>query len=255
MTGKTHRDGGTLCTIVGFILLRDRGLLVEGVNPFVQLAVMYPFTLWGSVASDFDHHWESCPSKDIASRLVNKALHITNPLYKRLDEKLSASEKKTDRLYKFAKVSSCRHRSWQTHSDLTLVLLIGALYSILSGKASGGYLSGIDMSILSIVLTGIILGFIAHFILDMLTPEGVWSVLAVMINTVTGSKLRVKYGFVPKKRAFATGGAWENFVRWWLKLLTWVALAYLILTSLPSDVSNQIRDFAYNIFPYEISFK
>ncbi len=80
MTGKTHRQGGMLCSLVGFALLKQNGLLNPEVNELVQLLVMYPFCVWGSVASDLDHEWDSAPTKGYPDFVINKALHITKPL-------------------------------------------------------------------------------------------------------------------------------------------------------------------------------
>ena len=57
MTGNTHRAGGMLCSVVGFALLKEQGLLLPEINPCIQWLVMYPFCYWGSTASDLDHNW------------------------------------------------------------------------------------------------------------------------------------------------------------------------------------------------------
>ena len=115
MTGKTHKMGGMLVSVVGFTLLKNNGLLQPDVNQGIQWLMMYPFCMWGSIASDLDHHWESCPSKDIPSWFVHKALHITEPVYRRLDNSLSGKQKKSSIAYKIAKFFTARHRSWHTH--------------------------------------------------------------------------------------------------------------------------------------------
>ena len=263
MTGETHKAGGMLCAIVGFCLLRENNLLLPNVNQLVQLTVMYPFCLWGSTASDLDHHWESCPSKDVFSWGVNKALHITTPLYHSLDKQVerkrslgdSAGAKRLSNsgLYKVSKFFSASHRSWQTHSDLTLIVMLLLLYNVLHGT-TGYNFSAIDTSILSLILTGVCLGIIAHFILDMLTPEGVWNTAAVLLNKfVFHGKMSVqfeKWHFVPKWRCFATGSAWEMFVRKVLKFLTGVAVVYLIFWIVFPGVIPWIL----NAIPYEITF-
>jgi hypothetical protein len=52
MLGKTHRAGGTVFMMVGFEVMRAKGLLLPDVNPFIQLAVMYPISQWGSTLPD-----------------------------------------------------------------------------------------------------------------------------------------------------------------------------------------------------------
>ena len=254
MTGETHKAGGMLCAMTGFLILRHNGLLLSNVNEFVQLAVMYPFAMWGSVASDLDHHWDSCPSKDPPSWVVNKLLHITTPYYHKLDELLPSSVKKRSPNYKIAKFFSANHRSWQTHSDLTLILVCGLLYSVLSGRLSNNFTS-IDLCILSLMLAGLALGIVMHFILDMLTPEGVWLTCGVVINKVLSLVLKreikllpEKIHFVPKWRIFATGSAWENFVRKILRVATYITIVYfLMFIAFP-----KAGEWLFGLFPYEL---
>lgn len=254
MTGETHKAGGMLCAVTGFLILRHNGLLLSNVNEFVQLAVMYPFAMWGSVASDLDHHWDSCPSKDPPSWAINKLLHITTPYYKRLDSLLPSGAKKHNLNYNIAKLFSANHRSWQTHSDLTLVGIGFLLWSIISGRFSSDFTS-VDLCILSLILCGIALGFIMHFILDMLTPEGVWFTVGVCINKLLSKLFKreikllpEKLHFVPKLRIFATGSAWETFVRRVLRVATYIVLAYfLIFVAFPS-----VGAWILSKFPYEI---
>ena len=59
MTGKTHRVGGMLCVLGGFTILDSKGMLLGNVSPMIQLVMMYPFALYGSVVSDLDHHVKS----------------------------------------------------------------------------------------------------------------------------------------------------------------------------------------------------
>ena len=51
MTGKTHQLGGELSAVVGFIFLKERGLLLDDVNPDLQVVALYPFSLWGRATS------------------------------------------------------------------------------------------------------------------------------------------------------------------------------------------------------------
>ena len=43
MTGKTHRAGGILCSIIGFAILKEKGLLLPDVNEGLQWLIIYPF--------------------------------------------------------------------------------------------------------------------------------------------------------------------------------------------------------------------
>lgn len=250
MTGKTHKAGGMLCSIIGFAILREKGLLLPEVSEGIQWLVMYPFCIWGSLASDLDHNPDSIPMKDIPSTAVNKVLHLTHPLVKTIEKASSESERKKNVVYQGAKFLDAKHRSWQTHSDLTLYVLIGLLYCIMNNKFT--FLSALDVSLLSMVLMGISLGIIAHFILDMITPEGVWCIPFVLVNAFLGifnPRLKIlpeKIHFVPHKKFFATGGKWEEFIQKVLKWATIVASIWFFFTLLVPDWKSLI--------PFTISF-
>lgn len=249
MTGSTHKAGGMLVSIVGFAILREKGLLLPNVNEGLQWLVMYPFTMWGSIASDLDHHWDSCPQKDYPSRLVNMALHITKPVKKSLDKTLTDSQKKHNVIYKVADTLNASHRSWQTHSDLTLFLMLYLLWSVFSGKIVG--FGAVDTTIATLVLTGICLGIIAHFILDSITPEGIWMIGLVILNKILKLfnpriNLPQKLHLVPHKKFFATGGKWEQLVQKVLKIATWVALIWFFYVLASPFLSE--------VIPFQITF-
>ena len=131
MTGETHKAGGMLMSIVGFALLKNNNLLAPDVNLGLQWLVIYPFCMWGSIASDLDHNPNAIPMKDYPSKLINKALHITKPI-----EDATENNKKSF-LYKISHFLNARHRSWQTHSDLTLGIMIFLLYKLLTIQTLG----------------------------------------------------------------------------------------------------------------------
>ena len=220
MTGKTHKQGGMLCAIIGYILLYKYNLLLDA-NMYLQFLVMYPFCLWGSVASDLDHHWQACPQKDVISFIINKLLHITAPIQKACEEK---GDRKSFK-YRFAKTFNARHRSWQTHSDLTLGVMIYLLYLILNRKI---FVSELDVALASLMLVGVCIGVIAHFALDMITPEGIYITILVVLNRLLNLKIPEKLHLVPKIEYFATGGKWEQFIQKLLKVVTALATVYLI---------------------------
>ena len=237
MQGKTHKQGGMLISILGYAYLKQKGLLLPDMNEALQWLIMYPFCMWGSVASDLDHHWDSCPEKDYPSWIVNKALHITAPIQKTLDKTLSESDKKTNLVYKIADTFNAKHRSWQTHSDLTLWVLFYIMNLVLHNSSLS--LGAIDVTVLRLVITGLAFGIIAHFILDMLTPEGIWIMPLVWLNKFlqlfnTGIKIPRKIHLVPytKNKFFATGNGWEQLVRKLLKVATFLALLWFLYTQL-----------------------
>lgn len=207
MQGKTHRVGGALCALTGFCILQGRGELLEGVNPLLQLTVMYPFALYGSVVSDLDHHWDSAPSKDPVSWVINKILHLTTGIRKKSGKKML-----------LLGIFDAKHRSWQTHSDLSLVALI--LLFIWASSIVG---VGINAVILKMVFTGFTLGLISHLILDSITPEGIWFILPSILR-----RKKVSFHLVPKKPFFATGGPWERIIKVLMQVAIVVLAVYII---------------------------
>jgi len=241
MTGYTHRQGGMLVSIIGFALLRENGLLLPDINVGLQWLVMYPFCYWGSTASDLDHHWDSCPSKDYPSWMIHKLLHITEPIEDSFEathkvaKKLKIGNPSTKNLnsnviYKVSKLFNAKHRSWQTHSELILFVMFYLLDCVMQGKFTS--LGAVDTAILSLVVMGVIIGVIAHLFLDCLTPDGITLVGCKIINSILKTskvKLRLPETFklVPRKQFFATDGKWEHFVQKLLKLCTFLSLVYL----------------------------
>lgn len=217
MTGKTHRVGGMLCVLGGFTYLESKGLLLRNVNPLLQLTVMYPFALYGSIVSDLDHNANSIPSKDIVSVAINRILHLTSGL-----------NESTGGRNKVFGILDAKHRSWQTHSDLFLVALMYALYQMVMETK----LATVESVIWSLVGMGFILGVISHLVLDMITPEGIWSILLVGVGKVTGNKVMPKkLRLVPDSKFFSTGGPWESLVRnilWICCVVLFIRLIYLM---------------------------
>ena len=180
MTYETHRVGGFLTTMLGFELLRQHGMLLPDISPLLQLAIITPFSSWGSTASDLDHHWESVRDKNPVNWVVHKVLHLTRP----------------------------HHRSWQTHSFFTLLVLFSGLMVIWNRADGLGGFNATDMKLLLLMSVGVTFGVLGHFIMDMLTPEGI---------IVYG---KIKLRLVPSSGLFATGGNWEAIVRWALWTIT-----------------------------------
>ena len=213
MTGKTHRVGGVLCALAGYTILDNKGMLISDVSPILQLTVMYPFAIYGSVVSDLDHHEQSIPSRDIVSLGINKVLHLTSGIRKRTNSKNP-----------LLGVFDAKHRSWQTHSEMFLLLM-----TVLSVFLIGNSSTGATGIITRLVFTGLILGVISHLLLDMITPEGIWSIICVILNKVFKLKLPEKIHLVPKNKFFATGGKWEDMVRdlmWFISFILIIRILY-----------------------------
>lgn len=239
MQGPTHTDGGTAAALAGFIYLQKAGLVAASIHPLVGLLVMYPFAVWGSTAPDLDHSpgsvWDdlkpgkkttghTIPSKDIVSRTISHILHAGKPFRKHGG---------------FLSVLDCRHRSWQTHSELPLVAVLLFLWSITNGSWG---ISPTDVSILTIISYGIGLGFLAHLILDLLTPEGLPFATGIFVNTVVRAKvlpekIKIVPHVPPKKDSrtgkavgvgfFSTGGTWEAIIFWVLRVVNFGLLLYI----------------------------
>lgn len=211
MQGNTHRIGGMLCALAGYTILESKGMLIRDVSPLLQLAVIYPFSIYGSVFPDLDHHEDSIPSHDVVSVGINKILHATTAMRKVNGGKLST----------VLSVFDAKHRSWQTHSDMFLIICILVSMSFINSSV----MTPNDI-ILKLVFTGFILGVVSHMILDLLTPEGIWCIGLGLVGKISGSKsLPRKIHFVPKSRFFATGGVWEKLVRY----VMWVICSALFI--------------------------
>lgn len=218
MQGKTHRVGGVLSALAGYAILEGNGMLISNVEPVLQLAVMYPFAIYGSIVSDLDHNWNSAPAKDPFSWCINKVLHLTTGLRQKSGKKLNSA----------LSVFDAKHRSWQTHSDLFLFVFIALSFFI--GSSS---IVGASSIIFKLIMLGFTLGLISHLILDSLTPEGIWFIVPSIIR-----RKKVSFRLVPKSKFFATGGSWERLIR----SIMWVIIIFLSIYVI------------YTMSPYRISF-
>lgn len=228
MEGKTHRIGGTVCAMAGFVTLKDSGYLLssELISPALQFLVIYTAGIYGGMWPDNDHHWESSPLKDPASWLQNKLMHIANAPYKRLDEKMSSKQKKRSVLYKTLKFMRCIHRSWQTHSEFTLLMILWLMMS----PTLLGFTGRFDSVLWLLIVNGFGLGVISHIILDMLTTEGVRFALGVFIKVFFPSvPIFTTIRLVPGISAFKTGSEWEMAIRKALSLIQYALLIMVLL--------------------------
>ena len=217
MQGDTHRVGGMLCALAGYTVLESKGMLIRDVSPLLQLAIMYPFAIYGSIFPDLDHGENSIPSQDIVSVGVNKILHATT------------KARKTTGKVVLGGLFDAKHRSWQTHSDLFLIICI-----LLSVSSLGGDVSTANQVIWKLISTGFILGVISHMILDMLTPEGIWCIGFVLLGRISNRKIKhKKIDIVPDTKFFATGGVWEKLVRYVMWIICVVLFIRIVYHMLP----------------------
>lgn len=216
MQGNTHRVGGALSCLLGYTILYNKGMIMQDVNPLLQLTVMYPFAIYGSVVSDLDHNWNSAPAKDPISKGINGLLHLTTGI-----------RKKTGSKNPILSVLDAKHRSWQTHSDLFLFVFVA-----LGIFLSGGDTNNANTIILKLVSMGFVLGLISHLVLDSLTPAGIWCIIPSII-----SRKRVAFRLVPKTKFFATGGSWELIVRTIMYFVIIILGIYILYTMSPYRIT------------------
>lgn len=193
MMGKTHRAAGGLIALSGFVVAKRYGLLNPAINDVTELLLLYGTSYYGSIAADNDHVWVSSPCNDPLSWIINKILHLTTPIRKEMEEK--GIDKGI--IYKLSGVFDARHRSWQTHSELPLLII---LY----------FLSIMNRSYEWILLLGFGLGYLSHALMDMLSSGGYHLLIAKIINKAIHKRvLPDKIRLVPRDRFFNTGGTFE----------------------------------------------
>lgn len=209
--------------LVGYSYLHSQGFPLVETAPLASFVAMYPFAIWGSTASDLDHYpgsvWDevklagkrsghTIPSQDVVSRTFSHLLHLTTPLRRALPPR--------SRLSNIMGILDCKHRSWQTHSELPLVLLMMALWSVNSSTPS----TTLSSALWVLILNGVILGLIAHLCLDLLTPEGLPFATGLFVNRVLlgrrvlPERIKIIPHVPPTKQGepgfFSTGGTWEK---------------------------------------------
>ena len=230
MMGPTHRLGGILAALGGWLLMWYNGWLLPGVEPVLQLVLIYPFAYYGATFPDLDHHAGSIPSRDVFSLAVNKVLHLTTKLRRKMEK----AGRGGGLLYKVLGIFDAKHRSWQTHSDLT-VLGSAFLTWFLASKTEGA-----SESIILLVGIGFTLGVFAHYVYDAITPDGVYFTPFSIVNALWPGKkkpLPKKLHLVPRrpirtkkwKSYFATGQGWEGLVNKISRWAGWVLGVWVLI--------------------------
>lgn len=210
--------GGIAFGLGGYIVLRNNGMLLDGVSPWVQLVGMYPFAVYGSKIIDNDHNPQSAPCKDIVGVGINRLLHLTTKTRQLTKKDLKPPMNWFD----------AKHRSWQTHSTALLYILLAVLWVLINSVVV------VDVILLRLFLTGLVLGVLSHLVLDLLTPEGIWSLSGVLENAFgVKTGLPKKINLVPNSKFFSTGGTFESIVRLLLWVISWLLLMYVIYLELP----------------------
>lgn len=192
MLYRTHKAAGVLMCLVAYDIMQKSQMLPSTLNPYVQLAILYPICSWASTAPDLDHALSNVKEQTPLNILIHKLLHI----------------------------GKCTHRSVQTHS----ILITGGFCGLL---CLGVYLLGLtafdalSLGLVRLMVLGIILGIASHLFMDSLTTGGIWIM----------PKVKYKIKFVPTSSAFATGGAWEDGVRRVLYLLILYMAVHILIGS------------------------
>lgn len=209
MMGKTHRASGGLIALGGYLAFKHFNMLDPQIADVTELITLYASSYYGSVVADNDHVWENSPLRDPLSWVFNKVLHLTTPLRKRME----ASKRGKGLLYNLLGLFDARHRSWQTHSEIPLILI---------GLALMGMQRGFEWT----MVLGFGMGYLSHAVMDMLSVGG-WNIFSFqMINKLCKRRiLPSKIRLVPKTQFFVTDGLFEQGV---FKVLNFVTILLAI---------------------------
>lgn len=228
MMGKTHKAGGVLCALAGIQVINSITPITSDIHPLLQFAIAYPFCMWGSTAPDLDHDWSNVEDKNPINWGIHKLLHIGNELADTA-KKLGDAKK-----YKRLKLLSCNHRSWQTHSDFTIVFLLILRWLISFGIIGNFSIGLVNRDIAILILNGIVVGIGAHLFLDLLTVAGLKLLSVTFLKFIAVSIIRrkftpvkiVTFRLVPKTDMFSTGTEmgekYEKTVRQVLSVTTYL---------------------------------
>lgn len=174
MLGKTHKVGGCLAMLISFSIMQKQNLLIDNINPLVQLMVMYPACSWGSTASDLDQNDNAIPEKTPFSILIHKVLSLVN----------------------------CKHRSWQTHSLGVTGVFCVLCIEIVALIEKYDLMTFESINILRLIITGFSVGILSHLLLDSITMAGIYLLPGI------------PFRLVPKSKTFGTGTTYEVIVRY-----------------------------------------
>ena len=218
MLGKTHRRAGAVISLGGYLLFKQFGLLDPNLRDITELITLYAASYYGSIFADIDQPWQSCPCHDPLSRIINKGLHLTSKRLRKMREEKSDRGLKEGRVYKILSVFDARHRSWQTHSELPLLIILYGLIKLPRGFEWT-------------MLMGFFVGYLSHMFMDMLSVDGYNFLTAKILNKLLRHKvLPEKIRLVPKSKFFITDGVFEKLVTRGLNF-TSIVLALIIVGS------------------------
>lgn len=205
MVAKTHRIAGSVIAMGSYMYFRSKGMVGQELNSeVIEFLAFYASAYYGSVFPDIDHHGDSNPCKDPLSMMINRTLHLTS------------SRRKKGKKNGILGIFDARHRSWQTHSELPLILIIIALSFMQMGF---GYM----------MLFGFGVGVFAHILMDLQTSGGVPVFLFMLVNKILGKKiLPEKIRLVPRWKFFKTDEKFEEWVYIFMSFVS-VGLAFWLV--------------------------
>lgn len=229
MQGKTHNVGGIVAGLGTYIVLRENNLLPasEVVNPLLQLIMMYPAAIWGATAPDQDHGYTSIPMRDPLSYLLWFILHIPNMIYNNMDKaRQRLGLRKKSVLQRFVGIFRCNHRSYQTHSDITILFLIWLVTKVVLKLDPN-----VPQNTLIILIgSGMLVGFLSHVFLDLCTTDGIPSIILMVLTSWLPKKLRIrKISLVFGSSFFSTDSLYEKYVRKLLNKVSYLMMTYIVL--------------------------
>lgn len=140
--------------LIAFEFLKQHGMLLENLNPYIQLLIMYPAASWASTAPDLDRGKIKSDDQSPLNLAVGGCLHLMH----------------------------AKHRSWQTHCLLFTGGLAVALPLIL--ELCRVHLGTFDSCIIQLLVYGLTTGILSHLLLDALTPEGIHIIPYVKLSLV-----------------------------------------------------------------------
>ena len=174
MTGPTHKQYAVTFALATNTLLYACGM--TEVNYYLSLPIVLLTSKYGALFPDVDHTWQNVKDKTIPNWIINKIIHITGG----------------------------KHRSWQTHSIDIVAIVVLMSYILPKLLFQYGFITSVNMEVMSIIMFGFSSGWISHIFADMLTSAGVRLICW----------LPFKVALVPKKLfklKFNTGNEWEAF--------------------------------------------
>lgn len=230
MMGDTHRLGGAAAAFAGYLAVQNQGITITNIHPAIELLAIYPYAIYGSTAPDMDQNERAIPHRDPFNKTLWHILHLGNKPRKHMSKKSP--------VYHVLAPFDCKHRSWQTHSELTLLVLAFFTWAMLQPEIVMGVFGKAYAAtgpVAALIGVGLCLGLMSHIILDSITKEGIPLVSGMIVKKVSGVKhFPDRLRFVPEKsQYFKTGDDFEKKVNSVLKALLWVQFLLVLISIFP----------------------